>query len=80
MESGVSGRSGYARDASDVEVERHAFVGESNAFSCSQVCGLPPEAAIHYSFREQELIETAMANLQQMREMAEGYADGDPEC
>lgn len=38
---------------------RHQYVGASNAFSCSQVCGRPPEDPIHLSFEEQDLIQQA---------------------
>lgn len=54
---------------------RHAYVGESNAFSCAQVCGKPPFHPIHFTYQEMDLMESAEI---EHREAAR--YDGDPEC
>jgi hypothetical protein len=57
------------------EMARHKYIGDSNAFSCSQTCGRLPSDPIHFSYQEMDLIEEAEI---EQREAAR--YDGDPEC
>lgn len=54
---------------------RHEYVGDSNAFSCSQTCGKPPNDPVHLSYEEVDLVE--MAHLE---EMEAARMEADAEC